>query len=297
MPEVVKPTPVIVTPAKKKEELELNGAKEKLLNYLLARFPWLRKKMREGGMTESPKKFMEWALVMSGILTAILLFITALIISVQRSSFLFLIPALIVIYPLMFLYAVQLPKAKASKRRREIDKDILFAGRHIWISLKGGLPLFDTIMAVAKGEYGEVSRETAKIVEKVSVGIPLDVAMTEVTEDCPSPTLRRILMQIVNSVRSGADVAESLDVVLDQVSKEQIIDIREYGQKINPVVMFYMVFGVIFPSLGITVGILLLSFAGITITAATLWPLLPLIILVQYVFLTFIEVSRPSYEV
>jgi len=270
--------------------------KGKIVSAVASRFAWLLKAMREGAMTETVEHFVERTMLKALGLTAVLMAISFWFIDVQRADKLILIPLLFVIYVLALSLFIQEPRAKTSKRRREIDRDLLFAGRHLWIALKGGLPLFDSLVAISKSNYGAVSRELNTVVEKVFIGTPLDTAMQEVVEDNPSPSFRRMMLQIVNSVRSGADVADSLEVVLDQVSREQLIDIKEYGQKLNPVVMFYMVSGIIFPSLGVSVGILLLSFAGVKLTGSNIWAFVPLIALVQYMFLTYIEVSKPSYE-
>jgi len=271
--------------------------KDKIVLGVASQFPWLQKTMREAAMIESVNAFTERAMLKAVGLTAVLLILSYLFITIQNANPLLLIPLLLIIYILSLFLFIQDPRARASRRRREIDRDLLFAGRHLWIALKGGLPLFDSLVAISKSNYGTVSVELNKIVEKVFMGTPLDTAMQEVVEDNPSQSFKRMLLQIVNSVRSGADVADSLEVVLDQVSREQLIDIREYGQKLNPVVMFYMVTGIIFPSLGISVGILLLSFAGVSLTGSNIWSFVPLIALIQYMFLTYIEVSKPSYEI
>ncbi|MEM4590012.1 MAG: type II secretion system F family protein, partial [Candidatus Micrarchaeia archaeon] len=242
-------------------------------------------------------EFVEKSLIKAGLLTISLIILTYILFMLQSVNILLLIPLAIIYIPFSVFLFIQQPKALASRRRRMIDKELLFAGRHMWIALKGGLPLFDSIVAISKSNYGEVSKEFNKIAEKVFLGVPLDTAMQETIEDCPSQSFRRLILQIVNSVRSGADVANSLETVLDQISKEQVIEIKEYGQKLNPLVMFYLVMGIIFPSLGISIGILLLSFAGIKLTGINVWALIPLIAIVQYAFLSYIELSRPSYEV
>lgn len=281
-----------------KTEIKLKpDIKMQIIQYTKSRFPWLEKKMREAEMTQSVDEFVEKALIKSVILAFSLVILTAILFIMQNINLVLLIPfAILYILFSVFLF-IQEPKALASRRKRMIDRDLLFAGRHMWIALKGGLPLFDSIVAISKGNYGEVSKEFNKIAEKVLLGVPLDTAMQETIEDCPSQSFRRMILQIVNSVRSGADVANSLETVLDQISKEQIIEIKEYGQKLNPLVMFYLVVGIIFPSLGISIGVLLLSFAGIKLTGVNVWAMVPLIAIVQYSFLTYIELSRPSYEI
>lgn len=294
---VVKPEPVMTAPkAGNGLEIKSEGL-ERFLSLIASYNPWLKKEMKRADMDEEITAFIGKALLNAIGLTVVILAAVYFVAISFEFNLLVLIPALIIGYPLMFLLTLQEPRAKANRRRKKIDKDLLFAGRHLWISLKGGVPLFDSLLAISRANYGEISGEMKKVAERVLVGIPLDTAMQEIVADNPSPTFRRMMMQIVNSVRSGADVADSLGIALEQIAKEQLIDVREYGQRLNPVVMFYMVLGVIFPSLGISVGILLLSFAGVSISINEMWALLPLIAIVQYMFLSFIDVTRPVYEV
>ncbi|MEM2974089.1 MAG: type II secretion system F family protein [Candidatus Micrarchaeia archaeon] len=279
------------------ERVEKKGAWESFLAYVAAQFPKLKKSMREARMTISATDFVGRQLTFAVFMSIFIGIIVALVMYLQGANWLIAIPIAIICYPLMFLVGMQYPSALVAKRRREIDKDVLFAGRHLWIALKGGMPLFDSMLAVSKGGYGEVSREMNRLVEKVLVGVPIDVAAAEVVEDCPSPAFRRILMQMVNSIRSGADVSDSLDVVLEQISKEQMINIKEYGQRLNPIVMFYMVIGVIVPSLGISVGLLILSFAGWSVGLKEMWAVIPIVAIIQYMFLSYAEITRPVYEV
>jgi len=294
---IVKPEPVMTAPQTPKGiELPTEGI-ERMLSFVASKNPWLKKEMKRANMTEEITAFVGRAMLSALGLTAVVIAAVYFVSINFEINPLVVIPTFIISYPLMTLLTLQEPKAKANRRRKNIDKDILFAGRHLWISLKGGVPLFDSLLAISRANYGEVSREMKTIAQKVLVGVPLDTAMQEVVSDNPSPTFRRMMMQIVNSVRSGADVADSLGIALEQIAREQLIDVREYGQRLNPVVMFYMVMGVIFPSLGISVGILLLSFAGVGITINEMWALLPIIAIIQYMFLSFIDVTRPVYEV
>jgi flagellar protein FlaJ len=288
--------------AEEKQEMEERAAVEKgsmdsFLTYVASQFPTLKKSMREARMTVPVNDFIAKQLTFATAMSIFIGIAVGIILYLQHANWLIAIPLAIICYPLMFLMNMQYPKALVAKRRKEIEKDVLFAGRHLWIALKGGMPLFDSMLAVSKGGYGEVGKEMNRLVEKVLVGVPVDVAAAEVVEDCPSPAFRRILMQMVNSIRSGADVSDSLDVVLQQISKEQMINVKEYGQRLNPIVMFYMVIGVIVPSLGISVGLLILSFAGWSVGIKEMWAIIPIVAIVQYMFLSYAEITRPIYEV
>ena len=195
----------------------------------------------------------------------------------------------------MMLY----PDAYLKKRQRELDRDIVFAGRHLVIALRSGMPLFDSIVGVSSG-HGEVSKEFNSIVERVTIGTPLSQAIREVAQNNPSKSFVRLTMQINNALSSGADVASSMDAVLDQISKEQMIDLKEYGQKLTPMVMFFMIFGIIMPSLGVAFAIILFSLISggkVGITSSVLVLVFALIAVVQFLFLAMVENSRPNYVV
>jgi flagellar protein FlaJ len=197
----------------------------------------------------------------------------------------------------VFRYLLLYPEAMLIKRQRELDYEIVFAGRHIAIALKSGMPLFDTFVGASSG-YGAVSREFGKIVDKVVLGVPVAQAIRDVTDNNPSKYFNRMLIQVSNSVSSGADVGSSLESVLDQISKEQMIALKEYSQKLTPIVMFYMIFGIIVPSLGIvlaTVVFSAISGGKFGFSSSLLVVAFFLIAVVQFLFLGFAESARPKY--
>jgi hypothetical protein len=123
--------------------------------------------------------------------------------------------------------------------------------------------------------------------------------MHEVANANPSSTFRRVILQLTNSLSSGSNVADSLEAVLEQISREQVISLREYGQKLNPTVMFFMIFGVVFPSLGVALAVIFISFIGGGSSIggfALLAGAFILIFLLQFLFLTIAESSRPKFQ-
>jgi len=270
-------------------------------------FPDLKKKLLMAGMKQTPEAFLA-KVIMSTIIFSIALFVVTAIaldfvdvIDFEQPSeeMLWLVVPLILYPIILFYYFMLYPKAATIKRKKEIDYEIVFAGRHLVIALKSGMPLFDAMVGVS-GRYGKVGDEFGSIVEKISLGVPMSQAIREVSQYNPSKYFVRILMQITNSLSSGADVGNSVEVVLDQISKEQIIALKEYGQKLTPIVMFYMVFGVILPSLGVVLATVLFSVISggmLGITSSILILVFLLIMIIQFLFLGVVESSRPRYLV
>lgn len=200
-----------------------------------------------------------------------------------------------VLFIVMFFYFVRAPDAIISKREKEISKEIVFAGRFIIIELESGVSLYKAMVNVSKN-YEVVGKYFKEIVDKVDLGTSMEDALNEAVEFVPSDDLRKILWQIINSIRTGSDTAKSLYSVVEQITKEQIIEVNRYGKKLNPLAMFYMIVAVILPSLGMTMLIILSSFIQFQLSLTILLALVGFLGFVQFMFIAMIKFSRPAVE-
>ena len=199
------------------------------------------------------------------------------------------------VYQGAFKVFLNYPTAKKVSSGKNIERDILFAARDLIISLRSGMPLFNAITLISKG-YGDASAEFEKVVDKVQLGSPLEEAIDETVAQSKSPSFRRIMLQASVSIKAGADVVSALQSVIDQLSQERVIELRAYGQKLNAIAMFYMLFGVIMPSMGIAVVTILTTFIALfSVDTTILSAVIIGIIFLQIVFLKLITASRPVF--
>ncbi|MBI5223700.1 type II secretion system F family protein [Candidatus Micrarchaeota archaeon] len=288
-----------------------SGAKKrtaftKIAEYISARSPNLKEDLKMADMKETPLEFLEklvrTAITMSaGIIVLEAIVIYNFLLSLAKTNVMLLaIIVLLTIFAtplIIYNYLMLYPKAIAAKRQKEIDYEVIFAGRHIAIALKSGMPLFESFVGASKG-YGAVSKEIERIVDKVVLGVPINHAIRETTQNTPSLYFTRVMMQVANSISSGADIGNALEGVLDQISREQLIGLREYSQKLTPFVMFYMVLGIVVPSLGIVMTTVILSTISGSRAPISLLELITVAMVIgilQYLFVGFIESSRPRY--
>ena len=198
-------------------------------------------------------------------------------------------------YMVVFNNLILYPVKKARNSGKEIEKDVLFAARDMIIAMRSGMPLYNAIVTVSTG-YGASSREFGKIVETVQLGTPIENAIDDVCLKSKSQTFNRIMMQSSTSIKAGADVIGALQEAIDEVSQERVIELRRYGQRLNALAMFYMLFGIIFPSMGIAVATIMTTFISIiTIDNTTLGFAFIGIVFLQVVFLNMIRSARPVY--
>ncbi len=203
----------------------------------------------------------------------------------------------IALYYGLFYNFLDFPIARGRSTAREVERDILYAARDLVIGMRSGMPLFNALTTVSKG-YGAASREFGKVVQLIELGMPIEQAIDEVSGQSSSRTFKMLMLQASVSIRAGADVVGALQSVVDEVTQERIIELRRYGQRLNALAMFYMLFGVIFPSMGIAVAAILTTFISLfTVNETTLAFALVGIIFVQVIFLNLMRTSRPSFAV
>jgi len=198
------------------------------------------------------------------------------------------------IFFMVFMYLMMLPRAKMKKKIYDLERNLLHAVRHIYVMIKSGVPIFDSFVSVANSNYGGVSKEFAKIVNRVNSGDSLEKTLEDSSINNPSPFFRRVMWQITNGIESGADIADVMDSTIDYLSNEQRIAIRKYGAQLNPMTLMFMMFAVIIPTLGITFLIVLSTISGLNVTENMLWSLMIVVVVFQFMFLGMMKSRRPS---
>lgn len=198
-------------------------------------------------------------------------------------------------FKLGFESFLNFPTHKGRRNTKLIDKDIIFAASDLVISLRSGVPLYNAITSVSTG-YGEASNEFAKIVNRVRLGIPLVDAIDQTIDESSNKSFKRLMLQASVSIKSGADISVSLAEIIDDLITEREIELRRYGQKLNVLAMFYMIFGIILPSMGIAVITIITTFVSIfTVNITVLEAAVVVIVFVQLIFLQLIKNARPAF--
>tara|TARA_Y100000310_G_scaffold345853_1_gene471447 strand:+ start:30015 stop:30758 length:744 start_codon:yes stop_codon:yes gene_type:complete len=246
-------------------------------------------------MNYKPEEFIKRTFLSAFYMTTGLIVSLALILAkfgVLKSVMVVFVP---IIFVTLFTYMLKLPEVTILKKERGITKEIVFAGRHLIIELESGVPLYNAFINISKN-YEVIGAYFKEVVDKVDLGTSMEDALTEAVEYIPSNDFRRLLWQILNSIRTGSNVSKSLGTVLEQIAREQTIEINKYSKKLNPFAMFYMIVAVILPSLGVTMLVVLSSFIEFELNLTIFLVIAGLLAFVQFMFLSMIKFSRPAIE-
>lgn len=202
----------------------------------------------------------------------------------------------LVFFFISFYFMSFYPKLLARKRMKDLETNLLFALRHLLIEVRSGIPLFDAMLGITSG-YGEISDEFKRVIKEINGGKKETQALNEAAERNPSLYFRRVVWQLVNALKGGGDIGDTLEAITNNFAKKQSIEIKDYGQQLNPFTMVYMIVSVILPSLGITFLIILSSFLGIEIPTIIFPAILIGLGLFQFFFMGFIKNRRPSISI
>ncbi len=292
MTEEIKSIPIIPFPLEK-----ALGASRKLRfigEKLEPSVPHLKKSLYQAEMNIDPVLYVSLA-VFTGLFYSLMIGGLVAFISIMATGTIGILPPLLffVFFFVPFWYVNFYPALIAKRRVKDLEKNLLFALRHLLIEIRSGVPLFDAMVGVSEG-YGSVSEEFKKIVEEVNSGRDQEDVLNQSAKRSPSLYFRRALWQVVNALQGGSDVSKALEAITDNFADRQINKINKYGEELNPWTMFYMIVAVILPSIGITFLIILTSLTGMSVPGI----LFPLVIfglaMFQFFFMCFVKSKRPS---
>lgn len=253
-------------------------------------FPDLKLKLRQARMADTPEYYVQKTVFLSFLSTLSLMF---LVFGFTKSPKALL--AAPIIFFIAFFYLIHYVDYRIKKIENEISKEIVFAGRFLLVELESGVPMFNSFKNMAE-QYEAIGKYFGEIVERVELGTPLDEALNETINTTPSADLRRLLWQLLNTLKTGSGVSEALTSVFDQIVREQQIAVKEYGRKLNPLAMFYMMVAVIVPSLGTIMLVILTTFVGLDLGLIIFFVIIGLIWFIQFMFLAMIKSSRPPVD-
>jgi pilus assembly protein TadC len=196
----------------------------------------------------------------------------------------------------VFFSRVVYPKVYNNRKQRNIEKNLIPALQDMLVQLYSGVPLFTIMINISLADYEELSEQFKKAVRAINAGKPQIEVLEELGKDNPSEFFKKALWQISNGMRAGSDISIVIQDTVKTLSEEQYIQIQEYGNKLNPAIMFYMLSSVILPALAITFLTIISSIVGISesLTQMIFLGMFVVVIIIQIMFLGVIKSVRPS---
>ncbi|MBW2971008.1 type II secretion system F family protein [Candidatus Woesearchaeota archaeon] len=185
------------------------------------------------------------------------------------------------------------PKIMAGKIAEQIDKNLVFAIKDLLMQVSSGVSLFNGMINVSMSDYGQVSKEFGKIVQLVNSGVPMDKALEVVAVRTKSDYLKRVVWQLINTLKAGSSLKAALRTIVKDLTIEQRSKIKDYASELNLWSLIYMLFAVAVPTIGAVMLVILSSFAGMGIGKGFFIAFICICFAIQYVMIGFIKARRP----
>ena len=192
------------------------------------------------------------------------------------------------------IYIAMYPMLLVKKKVNQVEAFLPYGLHHLLIEVRSGVPLYNSLVSIAQSNYGRFSEEIKKAVNEINTGKSEVAALEMLARENPSLYFRRVIWQMVNALKSGADIGDTIKQIVDNIQQEQRVAIKEYGAQLNPLALMYMIFCVIFPTLGITFLLVISSFIGIGIDVEyLLLGILGFLAMFQFMLIGLIKSRRP----
>jgi pilus assembly protein TadC len=267
-----------------------------LFSFFVKQNPGLVKDIRIAHIKQSPEEFVKRGFIFSILVGFTLTFLLLLFAIRYEINKAIVLVGFLIGFMGTLLFSLQTPKGITRKREREINKEILFAGRYLLVKLESGMPLFNALIDISES-YGVAAKYFKEIVDDIQTGTPIEEALEAAKEYSASEKLKRILWQIVTSLKTGVEVSEGLRNTLQEITEQQILEIKAYGKTLNSLMMFYMIIGVVMPSLGMALFTIFASFMSLEIGSGFMFAFLFLLAVIQGGFIIIMKGTRPMVNI
>lgn len=273
---------------------------ERLNKFILKIFPDLELKLIIGKMNETAESFIKKMVMISTFFSFTITIVGLFILLKEEITLLLLIPLFGIIFFFILFVAMQLPSMAVKSIAGKIEADLIYTIRHFLLMMESG-----NSMVKSFDETAKLDTFSAKYFKEIVLEIDMGASMKEAVEFAmlytPSDHFKQVMAIIKNSLETGADIKKSLKSNVNAMVEDKIIEIKDYGAKLGPISMFYMIIGTIVPSLGVSIFVIGSTFLPSVISEGgivfILYGFLVLLVIIQVFFYLVFKSMRPQVSV
>lgn len=152
-----------------------------------------------------------------------------------------------VIVLMSYVFIFYYPQIKEQRQYSDLNQELPYALRHMGVELKSGKGLHDSLMTIRNADYGSLSGEFARVLEEIKFGKSTEDSLLEMSHRVNSDGLSRAIHQIIGTLRVGGNLANSLDIIAQDISFDMHIKLKEYSQKLNSFILIYTFIAILAP--------------------------------------------------
>lgn len=251
---------------------------------LIKKNPELKTKLKQANSKLSTFQYMYQTVTMT-VMSFIALDVIIFLFTKKNIELMFIaLVASLMLIPMLYKFWINVVTVQITKLGRELDADILFVSEYLLVSLESGLPIGNAIENLSK-----INRPGGQFFKRVytefKTGKSFEEALSEGIRISPSKRMKDLIKKLKDSIVIGVNLRTVLETYIDDSSEKKVLEVKAFSKRLNPIVMMYLLLGIVLPSLGITFFIL--AAAMLEWTSDLLKYVLIFIFLLMFVFQYF----------
>lgn len=175
------------------------------------------------------------------LILALAIIVTAMIFGMEMGTILF------IIIILSLATIIRYPQLKRKRQYNDLNLELPYALRHMGTELKSGKGLYDTLTTISNSNYGSLSQEYKRVLEEIKYGTSNEKALQNMVERVNSEGLKRTTQQIITTLKVGGNLANSLNIIAEDITFDMQIKLKEYSQKLNGFILIYTFIAILGP--------------------------------------------------
>ncbi|MFA6088386.1 MAG: type II secretion system F family protein [Candidatus Woesearchaeota archaeon] len=197
---------------------------------------------------------------------------------------------------MFFFLMMTYPKTLAKKKADMVDRYLIYALKDFLMQISAGNSVYNACVEIANANYGQVSIEFEIVAKKIQTGMPVEQALEEIAKHNDSKYFKKVIWQLVNTIRAGASLKEALFSIINDLNESQKSKIIGFANELNLWSLIYMLFAVAIPSIGTTMMVILSAFGGANLSRGTFVLFLVICAFIQFAIIGFIKARRPVVD-
>lgn len=175
------------------------------------------------------------------LILALTIIVTSMIFGMEIGIILF------IIISLSLATIIRYPQLKRKRQYNDLNLELPYALRHMGTELKSGKGLYDTLTTISNSNYGSLSQEYKRVLEEIKYGTSNEKALQNMVERVNSEGLKRTTQQIITTLKVGGNLANSLNIIAEDITFDMQIKLKEYSQKLNGFILIYTFIAILGP--------------------------------------------------
>lgn len=153
---------------------------------------------------------------------------------------------------MVFLIILYYPKIKTQNKRVYFSQELPYALRQLSTELKSGKSLFGGLKSIVEADYGVLSFEFSILLEEIKYGESTENAFAHLDDRIKSEALSRVINEILSSIRIGGNLAESLNILAEDINFDMRMKLKDYSERLNAFIMIYTFIAILAPVVFLT---------------------------------------------